>query len=292
MMNDFILDKTYEICKQIASAEYPEEVELLDAIWPSARKSLNQLLEQDPAAWAASPDKQSFLGVGVLGPEAYKLAITYIMLVTPPILSNIVRLGLSESKEVKKRVSVDLKTYGDVHSVPVHLVKHLENTLPQLLTGIPEEIAETRTCWKILPGGKKKEITIKQSRPLRENKKYTVLIDMLYDPPRLYLGTQRQNVRRKAVKILGVLLKADGKLCTYQKICEDGLGELYVKNIVKYDETIERTITQSLKQPFPLLRKSIVYEKREYQGKQYKEGGFYVTDDLLNYCIIETKELV
>jgi hypothetical protein len=294
-MNDFILDKTYEICKQIASAAYPEEVELLDVIWPSARQLLNQLIEQDPTTWAANNrDEQSFLGVGILGPEAYKSAITYIMVLTPSIVSNLIKLGISKPEDVKARVLIDLKAYGEMHSVPVPLLRHLEKTLPPLLTPLPEEIGETRTCWKILPGKKREEITIKESRLLHENQACTVIINMLYDPPTTYVAGKRLNIRRKAAKILAVLLKADGNLCTYQKLCEDGLGKVYIENVDKYDDTIERTINQSLKQRFPLLKKCIVYQKREYEdeGKHYKEGGYYVKDDLLNYCIIEKKELV
>jgi hypothetical protein len=290
-VKDLIIGKTYEICKQVLSAKYPKELELLDMIWPQAKKILNKVIAKDPSKWATNLYlNEKSLGLAFTDPVVMKSAIKHLMLITPPILANLITSGISNPDDVKEVVLTGLKTYGDMLFTPIPLLRHLERTLPEMLINIPEELAELYKCWKVFPDKEGKKIvmkrdpiTVKDARDLYlKPSEYVMVLNMLNPRlPILYLDGEKSTVRPKAVQILAFLLKRPGEACTYEEIVEGVWGELIevlpLSKGDKYIHNIEKTINVSLKKVSPLLKNNILPAKRGYKVKE----GF------LAYCIIE-----
>lgn len=287
-MRDIVLEKSYEVSRCIVLAKYPEELEFIDLIWESIKEILEECSQDDLSGWPIAERTTRPPGLGFIGPEALRSSAKHIMILIPAVLGNLFAHEVSNADEVQKSVVADLNRFGELFSVPKRLVRHLENVLPDMLLQIPEDLASIETCWKVLPGGKKKPITIKEARILPfETSEYVALVNMLNPRrPFLYVRGEKLLVRARAVQVLVSLLRRDGGVCSYEEIIEHVWGKMIehlpLSEGDRYTERVERTINVALKGASPMLRRDIL---------NIPNQGYKVQGDLLRYCVIERELL-
>jgi|GEM_PF-6968881 len=284
MGENLILEKTYEISKLVTLTLSPEYLGLVDVIWEPFTEILKKWIEKDPIQWPLGNLKNKpMIGLGLTGPEELRLSVQHIMLLVPAVLANLLTHEGLNSDEVQQKLSYDLKIFGKMFSVPPYLVQHLEKTLPELLLQIPEGLADTETCWKVLPGKEKEKITIKQARILPfKTPEYFILINMLRRRPVLYVDGKKLDVGQKGVEVLICLLKKNGEVCRYEEIIEAVWARL-VESLspdewARYVARLEKAVNGSLKKASPELKENIL---------NVPDVGYKVKGDLLKYCIIE-----
>lgn len=283
-MKESMISQVYSIGKEAVAAKCPTEVGLFDLIWEQLKDGLKDWKESDPNKWVLSRQMEQVPGLGLLGPEAFRLSTPRIIALIAAVLTSLAHHEIYNPDDMRKLILLDLKKYAEMFSVPPHLVKYLERTLPSLLIEIPGDIADTEVCWKLLSKGRKEKISIKEARLLpRKDRDYIVFINMLHRKrPVLYIDNVMLSVRAMGVKLLVALLRKEGNVCSYSEIIESLWGKLIEKlpqsEEDRYIERVERTINTTLRSTSMLLKTNVV---------NVPAVGYKVEGNLLRYCILE-----
>lgn len=235
-MKDLLINQVYLIGREVIATTCPTELELFDLIWAQVKDGFKEWEETHLDRWLVSQEVEQIPGLGFLGPEAFKLSTPKILVLVTAVLTSLSTGDLQNTQEMERLIKHDVNKYGQIFSVPIHLVRHLEKTLPSLLLNIPESITEMAFCLKIVAGKEPVKITLKDARVLpKKTKEYAVFINMLSERHLwLYVDGAKLNVRRTAVKILASLLKRNGKVCSYEEILEEVWGKrrtVHIKRI-------------------------------------------------------------